>query len=94
MEEIKPTRKITKKQLIENNTVYYESLKKHKVFSEEEGWHENGTWEKNGRQYDLKGLDNLLRGNQFEFIKESEVEEDIREYRKKLEEQKQAFKQN
>jgi hypothetical protein len=72
-------RKIIKRTGMENP--YYESLKP-SVFGE------NGRWEKHGRRYDIRGIDNLLRCRTFEFILDPEVGADLYIYRQMAESKK------
>ncbi len=68
-------RKIIKKREEGFNGVYYESLKP-SVFGE------NGDWERDGRRYNLRGIESLLKEKSFEFIVEPEVQRDLEEYRR------------
>jgi len=70
-------RKLIKKIEFGTNRIYYESLKPDILG-------ENEDWEKKGRKYEIKSLDNLLRGKIFEFIIDSEVRKDLDEYRRKM----------
>ena len=80
-------RKIIKKREEGFNSIYYESLKP-SVFGE------NGDWERNGRKYDLRGIENLLKGKNFEFIVESEVQKDLDECRERQAERIKEYSSN
>ncbi len=54
---------------------------------------ENVEWESFGRRYSIKGINSLVRGNGFEFVIDSEVEEDLRNYRKMIVERKRQYTQ-
>ena len=77
-------RKIIRKLEIEINRIHYESLKP-SVFGE------NGDWERKGRKYDIKGIDTLLRGENFDFVIEPEVQRDLDEYRNEMRLKRESF---
>jgi hypothetical protein len=77
-------RKIIRKLEAGNTLVYYESIKPN-VFGE------NGDWERIGRRYDIKGIDNLLKGGNFEFILDPEVQTDLEEHRRRAEIKKRVY---
>ncbi len=53
----------------------YQALK-----PDNKGWHEHG------REYSIKGIHTLVRGNGFEFEYEAEVEQDLKKYREQRQE--------
>ena len=77
-------RKVVRRMDFGTKRIYYESLRP--FF-----YGNNGDWERRGRKYDLKGLDNLVKGTNIEFIFESlEIEEELERYRKIRESRKQS----
>jgi uncharacterized protein YacL (UPF0231 family) len=60
----------------------YQALKLDK-----EGWNEHG------REYSIKGIDNLIKGNGFEFEYGTEIEQDLKQYREQRQKKQEKWKQ-
>ena len=51
------------------------------------------SWERHGRQYSIKGIDSLTKGNTFDFVVDEEVTADLEKHRQMTSERRRAYEQ-
>ena len=52
----------------------------------------NSDWKRHGRQYNIRGIDSLIRGNTFDFVVDEEVTADLEQHKRLMSEKRTEYK--